>query len=90
MILNNENDKLNLAMKFRVDNYDYVIYASSENIKCFNCGQEGHRVRAFPEKQDLVLLQNENRNKEKASEDRNDVQRQETGEGSSAKEILIW
>lgn len=84
MILKNENEELNLAMKFRIDNYDYVIYASSENMKCFGCGQEGHIVHACPEKQDLVLLQNENRNKEKASEDRNDEQRQlETGEGSS-------
>jgi len=83
MILKNENEELSLAMKFKVDNYDYVIYATSENMKCFGCGQEGHIIRACPEKGDSVVSLNENRNKEQTNVGRSEVQRQpEPGEGS--------
>ena len=50
MILNERDVDLNLAFKIKVDGFDYVIFASSENMKCFNCGREGHIVRACPEK----------------------------------------
>jgi len=49
MILNNESAELNLAMKFRIDDFDYVIYATSETMKCFKCGQGGHLARSCPE-----------------------------------------
>lgn len=41
-------------MKFKVDNYDYVIYGTSESMKCFGCGQEGHMICACPEKEELM------------------------------------
>lgn len=50
MILNNENEELNLVMKFKVENFDYVIYATSSMMKCFGCGKEGHTIRACPDK----------------------------------------
>lgn len=50
MILNNQNEELNLAMKFRIEDFDYVIFATSESMKCFGCGQEGHVIRVCPEK----------------------------------------
>lgn len=50
MILKNENEELNLVMKFKVDNFDYVIFATSSMMKCFGCGKEGHIIRACPEK----------------------------------------
>ncbi len=28
MILNNQNEELNLPMKFRIDDFDYVIFAT--------------------------------------------------------------
>lgn len=81
MVLKNENEELSLAMKFKVDNYDYVIYATSESMKCFGCGQEGHIIRACPEKVDSVMPLNENQ----INLGRNEEQRQsETGERSSA------
>lgn len=50
MVLNNQNEELNLAMKFMIDDYDYVIFATSESMKCFGCGQEGRVIRVCPEK----------------------------------------
>lgn len=50
MILNNHNEELNLAMKFKIDDFDYVIFATSESMKCFGCGREGHVIRACPDK----------------------------------------
>ncbi len=50
MILNNQNEELNLSMKFRIEDFDYVIFVTSESMKCFICGQEGHVIRTCPEK----------------------------------------
>lgn len=51
MILNNENEELNLVMKFKVDNFGYVIFATSSMMKYFGCGMEGHTIRACPDKE---------------------------------------
>lgn len=50
MILKNNNEELNLVFKFRVDDYDYNVYVTSEKMKCFGCGVEGHLIRSCPEK----------------------------------------
>lgn len=50
MILKNENSELNIAFKFKVDNFDYIIFATSDTMKCFWCGKEGHLIRSCPEK----------------------------------------
>ena len=57
MILNN-NEEMNLAFKLKVDDFDYVIFATSEQMKCFICKSEGHLARACPEKE--VRLTEEN------------------------------
>lgn len=49
MILN-EDEELELSLHLKVDEYDYVIYATTEKMKCFNCGGVGHLVRACPNK----------------------------------------
>ncbi|KAK3541224.1 hypothetical protein QTP86_016804 [Hemibagrus guttatus] len=77
MILNNKNEELNLAMKFKVDKFDYVIYDTSENMKCFSCGLEGHVIHACPEKANLVVPQKKIRSQEQTSSDKNEEQRQE-------------
>ncbi len=57
MILNN-GQELNLALKFRIDDFDYVIYVTSETMKCFKCGKEGHHVRACPENEERETIHN--------------------------------
>uniref|UniRef100_G3PBY4 CCHC-type domain-containing protein n=1 Tax=Gasterosteus aculeatus TaxID=69293 RepID=G3PBY4_GASAC len=48
MILNNRNVELNLRFHVKIDDYEYVIFASSSAMKCFGCGEEGHTVGACP------------------------------------------
>uniref|UniRef100_A0A9J8BET3 Protein phosphatase 1 regulatory subunit 16A n=1 Tax=Cyprinus carpio carpio TaxID=630221 RepID=A0A9J8BET3_CYPCA len=48
MVLNKAEDEMNMAFKSRIDGFDYVIFASSDTMKCFACGMEGHTKRACP------------------------------------------
>ncbi|KAK3544550.1 hypothetical protein QTP86_016190 [Hemibagrus guttatus] len=51
MVLNNEVEELDLAMKFGVDGFDYMVFVTTDSgMKCFNCGETGHLVCACPEK----------------------------------------
>ncbi|KAJ3593597.1 hypothetical protein NHX12_005931 [Muraenolepis orangiensis] len=45
MILKNNEADLDLVMKFKVENFDYTVFATTENQKCFKCGLEGHFAR---------------------------------------------
>ena len=58
MILKNEyNDELKVVMKFKVDGFDYTIFVTTESMKCFGCGKEGHLARGCPEKRQGVEAQ---------------------------------
>ncbi|TWW81732.1 Transposon TX1 uncharacterized 82 kDa protein ORF 1 [Takifugu flavidus] len=48
MILNNRAEELNVRFHVKVEEFDYMLYASSSALKCFGCGEEGHLVRACP------------------------------------------
>ncbi|TWW69573.1 hypothetical protein D4764_18G0003790 [Takifugu flavidus] len=48
MILNNGAEDFNYRFVVRVDDFDYVLFATSSALKCFNCGEEGHLARACP------------------------------------------
>lgn len=50
MVLNNRSQDLSLAFKIRVEDFDYVIFVSSDFTKCFGCGKEGYLIRACPGK----------------------------------------
>lgn len=43
MILQEHFDELDLSLNFRHEDF-YVIVATTNNIKCFNCGGIGHLI----------------------------------------------
>ncbi len=49
MILN-ADEELDLSLHLKVDDCDYIIYATTEKMKCFNCGGVGHLIRTCPSK----------------------------------------
>lgn len=52
MILQDNIDELDLSLNFRHENFNYVIFATTNNMKCFNCGEMGHMICACPGRQD--------------------------------------
>ncbi|KAI3376772.1 hypothetical protein L3Q82_000368 [Scortum barcoo] len=49
MILKDTDSHLNLTLNFKVDGFNYIVFVTSETMKCFGCGAEGHLIRACPE-----------------------------------------
>ena len=50
MVLKDNKDDLDLTLNIKADNFNYVVYASTNAMKCFGCGSHGHLIRACPEK----------------------------------------
>ena len=50
MVLKDPAHDLNLSFSFKVDGYNYMVFATSETMKCFGCGVEGHLIRSCPER----------------------------------------
>lgn len=48
MTLNGGTDSLNLVFKFKIDGFDYTGHVSTDDMKCFGCGREGHLIRSCP------------------------------------------
>lgn len=49
MILN-DNGELDVSFSFRMDDFDYSIYATTDKMRCFGCGRAGHLVHSCPDK----------------------------------------
>ena len=49
MLPKDATSHLNLTLTFNIEGFNYVIFVTSETMKCFGCGAEGHLVRACPE-----------------------------------------
>ncbi|KAI3369169.1 hypothetical protein L3Q82_026128 [Scortum barcoo] len=49
MILKDADSHLNLTLNFKVDGFNYNVFVTSETMKCFGCGAEGHLIRTCPE-----------------------------------------
>ncbi|CAF94292.1 unnamed protein product [Tetraodon nigroviridis] len=50
MILKDKESDLNLSFSINVEGYNYMAFASSESMRCFGCGAEGHQIRSCPGK----------------------------------------
>ncbi|ROL42418.1 hypothetical protein DPX16_8108 [Anabarilius grahami] len=51
MVLKSQVEDLKIVLKFKIDSFDYEIFAPTESLKCFGCGKEGHLMRSCPEKE---------------------------------------
>lgn len=45
-----DDEELDLSLHLKADDFDYVIYVTTDKMKCFNCGETSHLVRACPVK----------------------------------------
>ena len=52
MVLKDNKDELDLTLNVKADNFNYVVYATTNGMKCFGCGLTGHLIPAgaCPEK----------------------------------------
>lgn len=57
MVLKNGIDEIDLVFKFKIDGFDYTVFATSDTtIKCFNCSKIGHLVRDCPNKKENAAV----------------------------------
>ncbi len=45
-----DDEELDLSLHLKVDDFDYVIYVTTDKMRCFKCGEMGHLIRACPGK----------------------------------------
>ncbi|KAK1891237.1 Transposon TX1 uncharacterized 82 kDa protein, partial [Dissostichus eleginoides] len=50
MVLKHDEEDLNLVLKFKIDDFVYTLYVTSDIFRCFGCGAAGHLIRACPER----------------------------------------
>lgn len=65
MVLKQGHEELNISFKFTIDGFAYVIFVTTETMKCFNCNSEAHLFRLCVEKvkekkADIIETQNNN------------------------------
>lgn len=50
MVLKDNREELDLSFNFSHDDFNYVVYATTNSMKCLSCGEVGHLVRFCPKK----------------------------------------
>lgn len=50
MTLKDPTNELNLSFSFKVESFNYIVFATSELMKCFGGWAEGHLIRLCLEK----------------------------------------
>jgi len=50
MVLKDNKEELDLTFNFNHDDFNYVVYATTNSMKCLSCGEIGHLVRVCPKK----------------------------------------
>ncbi len=59
----NDDGELDLTFKYRIDDFDYVVYAATGTITCFFfCSNVGHLIRDCPEKKKETSVAAQNTN----------------------------
>ncbi|TWW74481.1 Transposon TX1 uncharacterized 149 kDa protein ORF 2 [Takifugu flavidus] len=48
MVLNNNKEELKLTLRFRVDEFDYTVFVTTDYLKCLSCREEGHMILLCP------------------------------------------
>ena len=48
IVLKKDEGDLNLALKFKIDDFVYTVHVTSDILRCFGCGAAGHLIRAGP------------------------------------------
>lgn len=49
--------ELDLTFKFRIDDFDYVVFATTGKMKCFGCNKVGHLIRDCPDKRETLATE---------------------------------
>lgn len=57
MVLKDNVEELDLTLNFRHDEFNYVIYATTNTMKCFGCGENGHLIRGCPKRVETATAQ---------------------------------
>ena len=90
MVLKDNKDELDLTLNVKADNFNYVVYATTNFMRCFGCGLTGHLIRACPDKRgnsDDASGQSENVGR--PSGDAGEKQAAETGEPCAGETATI-
>lgn len=57
MFLKDKESHLNLSFSINVEGYNYMVFATSESMKCFGCGAGLHQICSCLEQCGVQLAQ---------------------------------